>query len=215
MSQGGAVGALAAQRRPASAFLVLLSAPGVDGRAALRAQLEATLRLSGIAGSMAEQYRALFDQFTGIVLDRAAGRDAQRQRMLTFLAGPGRALIPPYAFIPRETEPLADMLLGDWYFSNVSFDPAQTYAGLAVPVLAIGGALDPVAPPAIHLPAIEALLGSGPHDRRIVTLPRGNHLLQSATTGLPTEYRTIDHAISPEALDTITTWLSGQVARRR
>lgn len=205
MSQGGAVGAMASRLRPDSAFVVLLSAPGLDGIAALHSQLEATIRLQNIDETTANGFRALFDQYVGIVSHDAADR---RERLLAFLEGPGRALIPPYGFVPRENDALADMLLGAWYQSNLSFDPAEVYGQLDVPVLAIGGTRDPVAPPTSHLARIQGILDAAPaSDVTIETLENGNHLLQVSETGLPGEYATLEHAIAPEILQLISRWI--------
>lgn len=206
MSQGGAVGAMASRLRPGTAFVVLLSAPGLNGIEALRAQLDTTIRLHGLDEATANGYRASFDRFVGIV---ASDEPDQRADLLRFLQGPGRALIPPYGFVPNEDAALADMLLGDWYGSNINFNAAATYGELDVPVLAIGGTLDPVAPPDLHLAAIGTILAGAPTTQVAVeTIEHGNHLLQRGQTGLPAEYGTIEHAIAPETLDAVSTWLT-------
>lgn len=209
MSQGGAVGAMASRLQPDSAFVVLLSAPGLDGVAALRSQLEATIRLQNLDEATANGFRALFDDYVAIVSGETADR---RERLLAFLEGPGRSLIPPYGFVPQETDALADMLLGAWYQSNLSFDPADVYGQLDVPVLAIGGTRDPVAPPASHLAQIRTILNTAPtSDVTIETLENGNHLLQIAETGLPSEYATLENAIAPEILQLISRWIAERV----
>lgn len=210
MSQGGAIGALATARRPATGFLILLSAPGLKGEEALRLQLENTIAASSIGEREAAQYRDLFNTFVQIV--RSDPEDPEtRSAMKAFLGGPGRALIPPYEFMPRETDALVDLLLGPWYRSNVLFDPATVYSAVDVPVLAIGGGKDFVAPAKIHIPEIARVLcqASGKTVSTRV-FPDLNHLLQEARTGYPTEYASLTNTFSEQALNAIEKWLAGQ-----
>ena len=207
MSQGGAVGAMAA-RATEGAFVVLLSAPGLPGEEALKLQLEKTLDVSGVTGARAEKYRALFADFIEIAKSDPADPETFT-RMKAFLGGPGRALIPPYQFMPKDADGIARILLGPWYQSNVHFDPDAAYGDMVAPVLAIGGEKDFVAPPDEHLSSIEGILGKTPTTdvtiRRIANL---NHSLQEAETGLPTEYAKLENSFSPIALEIIGDWIN-------
>lgn len=208
MSQGGAIGALAAQTDSEIAFLVLMSAPGLPGEEALSLQLEKTLEVSGVTGDKAARYRKLFHEFMEIA--KSDPKDvATQRRMKEFLNGPGKALIPPYQFMPEDTDDLANVLLGPWYRSNIFFDPQTTYGMLEVPVLAIGGERDFVAPPDHHLANIERTLAQAPSsDVTITVFPGLNHLLQEAETGLPTEYALLQNSFSPDVLITISEWIN-------
>lgn len=214
MSQGGAIGALAAAKNEDVAFLVLMSAPGLPGVEALTMQLEKTLSVSGVEGERADQYRALFTDFMDIVQSDPED-PATAERLRAFLNGPGGALIPPYRFLPRDADSLVDVLLGPWYRSNVNFDPQAVYSGVNVPVLALGGAKDFVAPPEYHLAGIEAILRDTPDsDVTTITFAGLNHLLQEAETGLPTEYASLENSFSPEALEAIEDWIAERLMRR-
>jgi hypothetical protein len=91
------------------------------------------------------------------------------------------------------------------------FDPVAAYGSLAVPVLAIGGSLDPIAPPAQHLENIEKIItAGGSTDVTVVTLEGANHLLQNAKTGLPNEYATLDSSFSEAASELISDWISAR-----
>lgn len=212
MSQGGAIGALAAASNPDKGILILLSAPGLSGEQALRLQLENTIAVSGIGETEAAQYRSLFDRFIEII--RSDPEDPKtRLAMRDFMSGPGRALIPPYAFLPQETEDLIDMLLGPWYRSNVLFDPETAYGHVKAPALIIGGGKDFVAPPQHHVPEITRILCLA-SDRSVShhIYPGLNHLLQEAETGLPTEYASLTNSFSTEVLLAISRWLETQSA---
>ena len=69
-------------------------------------------------------------------------------------------------------------------------------------MLAINGELDLQVLPDQNLPVIEAALKKGGNkDYTITRMPGLNHLLQTAKTGLPGEYRQIETTIAPAALD--------------
>ena len=211
MSQGGAVGAMATQAKEGAtggAFLILLSAPGLPGEEALKLQLEKTLDVSGVTGTRADKYRALFAEFMEIAKSNPTDPETFT-RMKKFLGGPGRSLIPPYQFMPKDADGIARILLGPWYQSNVNFDPDTAYGDIIAPVLAIGGDKDFVAPPDEHLSAIEEILGEARvTDVTVRRLDGLNHLLQEAETGLPTEYAKLENSFSPIALETIGDWIN-------
>lgn len=214
MSQGAAVGALAAAKNKEVAFLVLMSAPGLPGVEALTMQLEKTLEVSGVEGEQAERYRALFTEFMDIAQSDPVD-PTTTERLREFLNGPGRALIPPYRFLPRDTDGLVNVLLGPWYRSNVNFDPQAVYGAVNVPVLAIGGEKDFVAPPEHHLTSVEAILREPPDsDVTTITFANLNHLLQEAETGLPTEYASLENSFSPNALAAIEDWIAATIGEQ-
>jgi hypothetical protein len=45
-------------------------------------------------------------------------------------------------------------------------------------------------------------------------LPRLNHLFQTATSGAPSEYVTIQETFSPVALDAVSGWIVERFGRR-
>lgn len=214
VSEGGAVAAMTANAVGDAAFVILLSAPGLTGKATLALQLEKTLELSNVTGERADRYRELFADYMDIVTGDPNAPET-RARLAEFIEGPGRALIPPYSFVPRSTEGRVEMFLGPWYQSNVRFDPAPVYTALNAPVLAIGGGLDPVAPPAAHLTAIENYLLQAPGgDVTVRLIPDANHLMQAAETGLPTEYAKLENTLSPELLEIMHEWLSRRITTK-
>jgi pimeloyl-ACP methyl ester carboxylesterase len=91
----------------------------------------------------------------------------------------------------------------------LTFDPRPTLGKVRCPVLAIGGERDVQVVPRENLPAIErALREGGNRDVRVVTMPGLNHLFQTSTTGMPTEYATIEETISPAVLKLVSDWIA-------
>jgi fermentation-respiration switch protein FrsA (DUF1100 family) len=94
-------------------------------------------------------------------------------------------------------------------------DPREDLRRLRIPVLALIGGLDLQVPPSENIGAIEeALKAAGNRDYRVMELPRLNHLFQTATSGAPSEYVTIQETFSPVALDAVSGWIVERFGRR-
>jgi hypothetical protein len=65
-----------------------------------------------------------------------------------------------------------------------------------------------------NLAAIDtALTAARNRDHETVALPGLNHLFQTARTGQPGEYQTIDETFSPAALEVIGDWIAKRFVR--
>jgi fermentation-respiration switch protein FrsA (DUF1100 family) len=90
-------------------------------------------------------------------------------------------------------------------------DPRTVLRKLRCPVLAIAGGKDLQVPPKENLSAIGTALTEGGNDRiEVRELPGLNHLLQTAVTGLPSEYGMLEETIAPAALSLIGGWITEQ-----
>jgi fermentation-respiration switch protein FrsA (DUF1100 family) len=99
-------------------------------------------------------------------------------------------------------------LTSPWYRYFVTYDPAPALKRLTCPVLAINGEKDMQVPPKLNLPAIKsALESSGNKNIEVTELPGLNHLFQTAMTGAPNEYASIEETMSPVAMDKIAGWI--------
>ena len=98
-----------------------------------------------------------------------------------------------------------------WFRFFIDYDPALHLRKLKVPLLAVTGELDLQAPARDNLPRIEkAVRRSGNRRLTVREMPGLNHLLQTASTGLPTEYAAIEETIAPQALEVIAEWIGKQ-----
>lgn len=196
-SEGGTVAIQTAAEDPKVAFVVLMSTPGGTGGKLIVDQVEAILKASGAADAQVQSAVA-----------------AQRE-LITIVASPqetATALPAMNAVFDRQGLP-ADaasrkqlpIMLSSHYRSMVRFDPAPYLAKIRAPVLAIGGDKDLQVSAVTSLPAIKAALPAGA-DATLVALPGLNHLLQTARTGLPNEYATIEETLAPAALTAIVDW---------
>ena len=107
---------------------------------------------------------------------------------------------------PMAMAPVAYTLWRDF----VRYDPAPALRAVRCPVLVLQGDLDLQVLPDQNLPAIRSALED--NDRvSVVQFPGLNHLFQTAKTGLPAEYSSIEQTLAPEVLATMSDWLTNVV----
>jgi len=123
----------------------------------------------------------------------------------------------PVFSIPDDTdkETVIQSIIGSfpvpWMPWFVKYDPAPMLEKVTCPVLAVNGEKDLQVPAEINLNAIrQALKSGGNSDVTIIEFPGLNHLFQECETGSPSEYIKIEQTFAPEALDAVTTWITGQ-----
>jgi len=196
-SEGGRIGALALDAHGASDFIVLLGAPARPGIEGLRAQARQSPNpVVGLQAAMAEAVVDLdADSDAEAALRRAA------REMLAGLEAGQRA-----AFGGREemiVNQLVQALGRAQARFSLTFDPRPALRSAEIPVLALYGDKDRQIDAAGASRAWRATLGDG----QVETLTGLNHFFQSADTGAPSEYATIEQTLAPEALAMIVDWL--------
>ena len=189
-SEGGIVAPMAANRSKGIAFVVLLAGTGVPGEQIVYEQSRLIAKAMGAGDHKLGEQKAKMDKIFSALreepdpgkLKARLGSDADNP-MVAALSTPNSRYM-------------------------MSFDPAPELRKLSVPVLALFGSKDMQVPPKQSLgPMASALAESGDPDFTIAVLPGLNHLFQTAPTGSPMEYATIEETFAPAALDVVTTWL--------
>jgi uncharacterized protein len=210
-SEGGLIAPLAATRSKDVAFIILLAGPGVPGYDILPAQVEA---INEAGGTPADKARKEAD-LTRAALDlvRSEKDNAALRAKLKKLFDERPDAIDPQdlqtaggadAFVDQQVKALGT----PWFRYFLDYDPRPVLRQVKVPVLALNGELDRQVPPDQNLPAIEQALREGKDpDVTIRRMPGLNHLFQTAKTGSPGEYATIDETMAPAVLDLVTHWI--------
>jgi len=210
-SEGGMLAPMAAaEEGEGVAFIVLLAAPGMSGRAVMEAQMVDLLEAAGapedFVARNSELQRAIFDR-----LAEGAPEDAVREAV--------RALVEAQA--PPGTdgatlEGVVDQQLAAvqtvWFRSFLVNDPARWLARVACPVLALNGSLDLQVHAATNLGLIEAALTNSA-DVTTRELPGLNHMFQTAQRGTVDEYALIEETIAPAVLEAVTAWILERAGR--
>jgi uncharacterized protein len=203
-SEGGVVGPLAATKTSRIHFLVLMAGPGMGGEEILYAQGAALLQARGVPTAALAKQRT-FQERTFAVLKQEPDATAATEKL--------RAVVRElYADVPeaqRTTiEASLETMNQPWFRAFLTYDPKPTLRALTCPVLAIIGEKDLQVPAKENAALIEeALKAGGNKDFSVQILPGLNHLLQTATTGLPTEYARIEETIAPSALTIMSDWI--------
>ncbi|GAB4310037.1 MAG: hypothetical protein Kow0097_11400 [Candidatus Bipolaricaulota bacterium] len=123
-----------------------------------------------------------------------------------------QALGDPDAFAHAVAAQELAVLQSDWYRELLVHDPAQDWAKIRVPVLAVFGGLDVQVDAEQNKAALEnALARAGNRDVTVVVLPDANHLFQVAVTGAPGEYPLLPMEFHPRLLPTVGDWLIARV----
>jgi len=207
-SEGGVIAPMVAADAPSDiAFVVLLAGTGVNGAEVVLSQGAAMARLSGAP----ESSIAREQQFQKRVFDAVRSESDPRKRREKVDAviraqteGAGKETRQQVeAELKRAVEPI----LLPWFRWFLVHDPAATLAKVKCPVLALTGEKDVQVLPAVNVPPMEAALKNNPN-ARVEVLPGLNHLFQTAVTGMPSEYATIEETFSKDALALIGNWIA-------
>lgn len=198
-SEGAIVAPIVANRSDAVAYVVLLASTGVNGEELLVMQLIAMNRAMGVSEEITRQRSALQQALLGLVVTAPDDSTAAR-RAREILSGVG------------VTGPAADAqvgaLLNPWMRHFLAYDPLPALRALEVPALALWGEKDTQVPPGGNRAEVEeALAVSRSRDVTVRVLPGLNHLFQTAETGAPAEYVTIEETMAPAALEAIADWV--------
>ena len=207
-SEGATIAPIAAVRSSDIAFIVMLAGTGVPGDQILVAQVEAIARAQSLPPAVIAWDRSMRERVYALVKSEAgAVPDAAARRALI-------DSIPPVPGAPDATSArtqaatLLNVSSQPWFRFFLTYDPRTTLPQVTCPVLALGGSLDLQVLAAQNLPVIKAALESrGNRDVTVTTLPGMNHLFQTAKTGLPAEYATIDETIAPSVLQIVAEWI--------
>lgn len=196
-SEGGIVASIVAARDSGIAFIIMLAGPGKSGPDSVAEQVRLIAEAGGAgyeeAEKMAAKYREILT-ITKTEKDKTV-LEAELQDKLGGLGG----------------KSLIELLSSSWFRSLLEYNPASTLKSVGCPVLALNGEKDVQVPPKLHLPAIrKALEAGGNRNFEVIELPGLNHLFQTAQSGSPREYVTIEETMSPVALEKMAVWILNQ-----
>ncbi len=209
-SEGGLIAPIVATSRDDVAFVVMLAGPGVTGREII---LNQTALIEAAEGA-SDEVRAVNHEFLMAALEQMSSTKTNDEIKTTLrskfaelreeLSEAHREEMSPAIFESSVTP-----MLSPWFRYFLSYDPRPALTKLRCPVFALNGELDLQVDPKLNLPEIrKAFAASGNADVQVVELSGLNHLFQTAKSGSPSEYRTIDETMSPVALKAISEWLS-------
>ncbi|SHJ99981.1 alpha/beta hydrolase family protein [Hymenobacter psychrotolerans] len=206
-SEGGTIALLAGAQPQPPAFIVSLAGVGVSGSELLVRQQSDLLRTAGLDTVHLNQVRRTQQQILQIIATTPDNPPAIA-RMVPLLkqVSPG--------VTESALTAMATQMTGPWYRHFLTLNPQPALAKVKAPVLALNGTKDLQVAADLNLAAIEqGLKAGGNRDVTVQQLEGLNHLLQTAKTGLPSEYGQLDETMSPSALQIIGNWIAARVKR--
>ena len=210
-SEGGLVAPMVAAGSRDVAFVVLIAGVGVRADELLALQSKKIMKAGGATDEMIAANEEAQKRMFAIVRE-----DPDEESAAKSLQAIGDELVGKFASSDSAAAAAAAqsikgsvrMVNSRWFRYLLSIEPAAALRAVKVPVLAVNGSLDLQVDAKQNLPAIEkALREGGNRGVTVVELPGLNHLLQTATTGSPAEYTTIEETMSPVAMKAISDWI--------
>jgi pimeloyl-ACP methyl ester carboxylesterase len=217
-SEGGEVAAMLAARNKTLAFVVSMSGPAVSGEDLLLLQNQ---RLLKAEGQTEEQIQAQVD-FLKQAFPLALKGDKAALEKLTY----DTVLKQAQALPEDQRKAIGDLetyaknvsgqsvsqLLSPWMQGFLTYNPAEDWAKVTIPVLATFGGKDTQVPADQNsIPFEAAMIQAGNTDYKIVYLPDANHLYQAADTGAFSEYTKLKPEFTPDFLPALGDWLLAHV----
>lgn len=191
-----------AERAEAIDFLVLLGAPGQDGRTVWVDQQANPARFPGSDNARLDEIRAIFTGIAdaSIAGDRAA--IAQGADHLFLLVGLSTQEIAEVRedFIDRMASPEMQIFL--------AHDPIVAFAKVTDPVLAVWGTHDQLTAPAINVPPFLAQRNDA-GALTIAVLPREEHFFLRGKGLAPGEHENGRMELSGAIIDLLASWING------
>ncbi len=212
-SEGGLIAPMVAAANKEVGFIVLLAGPGLPGDEIVLAQGEL------IALAMGEKKDAVAKQVKLVrqVIDLAKAGAKPKEIEDAVLAAAKDATGDE----KKEFEENKELILAktkamatDWFRFFLTHDPRPVLGKVTCPILAINGEFDLQVPCKSNLEAVEKAARAGGNKDVTATELKGlNHLFQTTTTGLPSEYGTIEETFAPAALDAVSEWVLKRTAK--
>jgi pimeloyl-ACP methyl ester carboxylesterase len=207
-SEGGLIAPMVAARSKDIAFAVLLAGPGLPGIDLLLLQGGLIARAAGASEADVAQGQAVNKRLYAALASTTDDKDAE-SKIRAILHDPSST---PDASTrkPADDDAIVQQLVNPWFRYFVKYDPRPALKKMKCPALALGGEKDMQVPPRENLAEIKKA------NPRIVTkqLPGLNHLFQTAKTGAPQEYATIEETFAPSALDEISAFVLDKTRKK-
>ena len=210
-SEGGMIAPMAAAHSKDVAFIVLLAGLGQRGEDVVTTQTELMQRVQGTDSDTIARGTILLTKMHAIVKtenDENRREQLVKEEITRYVETMNETQRKAFAPLESSIRTLTPMFRLPWFRYFITFDPAPVLSRVKVPVLALNGELDLQVAWKENLDRIAAALKEGKNkDYTVKAFPRLNHLFQTSTTGLPSEYGKIEETMSPEVLKTISDWI--------
>jgi pimeloyl-ACP methyl ester carboxylesterase len=215
ISEGGFIASLLAAESDDIAYVISMAGAVGNSPELLAEQTALQLRFDGASSALIITMQQLTQEILTIVRNEPDAEQAEN--MLNELVTARLHLLPqelqqeatryPFAISPTNAPVKIKVFNSPWYRWLLAQNMDQILQSIRVPLLAMYGERDFMAPH-LMLPHIEQALQKGGNlDYTLIAMPSLNHAFQTCVTGALAEYATITETISPTALTTIGDWI--------
>jgi len=197
-SEGGIIGPMVAARNADVAFVVMLAGSAVPGDQILVEQKKLISEAGGMSKEEAEKQAVEETELLAMVVKEKGSPNLEKDLREKLAAQMKDA----------EVGGQVRVLTSPWFLYFLGYDPGPALRKVSCPVLALNGEKDLQVPPKQNLPVVrKALAEGGNKNYEVDELPGLNHLFQTANTGSPTEYASIEETMSPVAMEKVSSWI--------
>lgn len=208
-SEGGIIAQqIAADGKSNPNFIIMLAGPAISGADILALQNQALLQASGTDTALASWYaRYLRTEVYPTVMNNLPKEQVQNRlaealdRMFTTFS---EEELKNLGINPTVVKAMMSQMTMPWLREFLQYDPQKTLQKIQCPVLALFGEKDLQVLPEIN----KKMLQKHCPKAQTEIVPKLNHLFQTADTGMPIEYGSIEETIAPAALNSIEKWLN-------
>jgi uncharacterized protein len=209
-SEGGIIAPIIASERKDVDFIILMAGTGVTGEKILITQAASIQRADSTDETDIKKGEKINQKVYDILKKNSDNDKAIRlirklfQKENEAARKKGSADTMSAASIENSLKTVTS----PWFRTFLTLDPQDYLRKVHCYLLAINGDKDLQVDSKINLPAIEkALIFGGNSKYTIEEIPGANHLFQTAKTGSPSEYGTIEETIQPAVLELISSWI--------
>jgi len=202
-SEGGTIASLLARADDRVSFVVMLAGPAAPGADVLTEQSRQIQLASGIGAPVVDANTTVQARIMAAIAANAEDPVAASDAV--------RAVAAEFGLPRQVAEQAARQAENPWMRWFVAHDPRPDLSAMDVPLLALYGGKDVQVPAAQSAGIVRQL---APH-AEVIVLPDLNHLMQTASSGLPAEYAGIEETINADALALIVRWIEGQTRAAR
>lgn len=212
-SEGGVIAPMVASQSNDVAFVVLLAAPGITGEQLMYQQAALISKAAGNSQQFINANTRVQEKLFAAVKQSGDAEELRRRiEKAIHEAPPDEQQVIQAGGMTVDNQ--MAMLKSPWLRFFLTYNPYDALRTTRVPVLALNGEKDLQVPAKENLRAIQQALHDGGNTAvTIRELPQLNHLFQTTTTGLPSEYGAIEETFAPAALQLIGEWIGQQCKR--
>ncbi|MFQ3212976.1 MAG: pimeloyl-ACP methyl ester carboxylesterase [Marivirga sp.] len=206
-SEGGIIAPMVANQTQDVSFLVILAGTGISGKAL-------SLMQSASLAPAALKNKEAYYNFNKKLLDIASSEAdvaIKRDKLSSHFVESREIieeLLPAGTDIDRFIEQQLNSTLSPWSQFFFSYNPADEFEKVTIPVLSLNGSKDAQVEALTNQSAIKIALEKAGNKHFVVKELAGlNHMFQEAPTGAISEYGQIEQSFSPLALNEISEWI--------